>query len=480
MMNLKILNRRHLNSVKFYLLLFIVLSQSLLAQQREKENSDNELKPRLVVLTDVSTWETDDSESLVRLLVHADLFEIEGLVFTTGWSWDAIDVDAIHLIHDAIDAYEKDLPNLLKRSGQKQFAADESKQHIGYWPSPEYLRERTMIGSIHRGIEFIGEDNDSPGSNLIITQADEEDERPLWITVWGGGNTVAQSIWRVKHERSETELKAFLRKIPVYTITDQDRKYDGSEGFEISSHQWMRSEFSEDLVFLWDECAWKYQNGTGRSNWEEYAAHIQNHGNLGKMYPKYKYGVEGDTPAFLHILPNGLNYPTAPRQAGWGGYFEWGMSPDNETWCFTNHKAPAYDISYTYQEYFYPAIFNNFAARMDWANEGRGNRNPVVAVNGDQGIDILEIHCKTGKAVKLDASKSFDPDGDELTFKWWVLPESATYEGDVSIAGESTRKATIVIPEDSSGKTIHVICEISDNGDPELISYRRIIIESTK
>ena len=44
------------------------------------------LKPRMVVLTDVSTWETDDSESLVRLLVHADLLQIEGLVFTTGWS----------------------------------------------------------------------------------------------------------------------------------------------------------------------------------------------------------------------------------------------------------------------------------------------------------------------------------------------------------------------------------------------------------
>ncbi|MEZ5020973.1 MAG: hypothetical protein R2756_12825 [Bacteroidales bacterium] len=66
-------------------------------------------------------------------------------------SWDAIDVDAIHLIHDAIDAYEKDLPNLLKRSGQEQFATDESKQYLGYWPSLEYLRERTMTGSKHRG-----------------------------------------------------------------------------------------------------------------------------------------------------------------------------------------------------------------------------------------------------------------------------------------------------------------------------------------
>ncbi len=33
-------------------------------------------RPRMVVLTDVSTWETEDSEFQVQLMVHADLFEI--------------------------------------------------------------------------------------------------------------------------------------------------------------------------------------------------------------------------------------------------------------------------------------------------------------------------------------------------------------------------------------------------------------------
>ena len=41
-------------------------------------NKQQPLKPRIVVLTDVSTWETDDSESLVRLFSYADLFEIVG------------------------------------------------------------------------------------------------------------------------------------------------------------------------------------------------------------------------------------------------------------------------------------------------------------------------------------------------------------------------------------------------------------------
>ena len=131
------------------------------------------------MLTDVSTWETDDSESLVRLLVHADMLEIEGIIYTTGWSLDVIRDDFFQLIHDAIDAYEKDLKNLMKRSNQVDFNKDESQQIIGYWPSPEYLRQRTVFGSKQRGIDKIGKDNISDGSNLIIKLADENDERPL-------------------------------------------------------------------------------------------------------------------------------------------------------------------------------------------------------------------------------------------------------------------------------------------------------------
>ena len=91
---------------------------------------------------------------MVRLLVHADMLEIEAIIYTTGWSLDVIRDDFFQLIHDAIDAYEKDLPNLMKRSGQVGFNKDESRQTIGYWPSVEYLRQRTVVGS-KRGIDKI-------------------------------------------------------------------------------------------------------------------------------------------------------------------------------------------------------------------------------------------------------------------------------------------------------------------------------------
>ena len=59
------------------------------------------LKPRMIVLTDISpaNHESDDMESMIRLLVHADLFEIEGLVATTGWSYSQASTDSLDLIH---------------------------------------------------------------------------------------------------------------------------------------------------------------------------------------------------------------------------------------------------------------------------------------------------------------------------------------------------------------------------------------------
>ena len=442
------------------------------------------LKPRIIVLTDISPTnvEPDDMESMIRLLVHADLFEIEGLVATTGWSSSGNHAQWTNLIHSVIDAYEKDLPNLRKRSNQAGFLADESQQQIGYWPSADYLRSRTVVGSQKRGFQFIGKENDSPGSDLIIKMADERDERPVWVLAWGGGNTLAQAIWRVQEDRTAEQLKAFLHKIRFYTITDQDgaQKPGNTINWSESSHQWMRREFEKDLRFLWDESAWKYQNGTGKAKWDEYAAEIQGHGHLGAMYPKYKYGVEGDTPSFLYVWPNGLNDPENPGFGGWGGYLVWGTGPDKTTKAYINQpETPAQPISDKYEARFYPAIFNNFAARMNWAKDGAGNRNPLVVVNGDNSLDVIKLAPAQGSSVALDASASSDPDGDKLKFSWWVLSEAGTYTNDVSIAGRESSRATVAVPADSAGKGFHVICEVMDDGTPNLTSYRRIILEPT-
>ena len=456
----------------------------IFANAENKLYKDFGLKPRIVVLTDIAPGniEPDDMESMIRLMAHADLFEIEALITSGGWnsSGRAYPIGWKDSLSTTINAYSKDLPNLMKRSGQKKFLPIEKengKQSIGYWPSPEYLTSRSMLGSLELGQAKIGENNRSVGSDFIIKLAEENDERPIWILAWGGANTFAQAVWQMEQEKSEEEIAEILKKFRIYTITDQDRPYNLRVGnYSFSSHQYLRTKYSDHLIFIWDESAWLSQNGIGSSNWNEYATHIQKHGNLGRIYPKNKYGVEGDTPSYLHVLPNGLSNPSEPTMVGWGGYFQFSVSQDKETNCYTNFEGKTKDSSQKYERYFYPAIFNNFAARMDWADKGEGNRNPIVIIDRKKGLDIIYRTVSVNETINLDASSTIDPDGDELDFKWWNIQEAGTYQKECHIENRSAAKSTIRIPEDASGKTIHIVCEVSDNGTPTLTSYRRIVL----
>ena len=437
--------------------------------------AENDLKPRLVVCTDIAPAdvEPDDMESMVRLMAYADMFEIEALITTVGWNCDPYPAEWAEYLQRVIEAYRKDVPKLMRRSGQQEFMPleDENKQqYIGYWPSADYVKSRAVMGSIHGGIKAIGADNDSPGSELLIRLADEDDTRPIYVAAWGGANTLAQAIWRVKQTRSAEELKKFVRKFRIYTITDQDMQYSMRMNRSYSSHMWLRKEFADDLQFVWDEGTWQEQCELGKRHWQQHKDNIQGRGALGGEYPTYKWGVEGDTPSFLYVMPNGLNNPEDPHQCGWAGYHERGMCADSLTTAWTSWQEPVRSISVGYKQRFYPDELNDFMARMQWAAEGKGNLNPYVVIPNDT-INITMV------SLTLDASKSFDPDGDNLQFSWWQQPEIGKTKVKIEQADQPI--ATLRIPADAKGDTIHIICEVHDDGPYHLPAYRRIIIKNT-
>ena len=462
-----------MNKIRITTLLVLILSGVTMSSAQ-----DAVLKPRLVVCTDIAPAdvEPDDMESMVHLMTYADMFEIEALITSVGWNCDPYPKEWAQYLHRVIDAYEKDVTNLAKRSKQKKFLSldeENGSQQIGYWPSADYLRSRAVMGSERGGIKVIGEDNDSPGSDLLIRLADEDDPRPIYVAAWGGANTLAQAIWRVKQTRTPEQLKKFVHKFRIYTITDQDMQYNMRMDRAYSSHMWLRREFKDDLQFIWDEGTWQEQCELGKQNWTKHQQNIQTKGALGKEYPNYKWGVEGDTPSFLYVLPNGLNDPEDPSQAGWAGYHKRGICADSLTTAWTSWQDPTRSISVGYKQRFYPIELNDFMARMQWADEGKGNHNPIVVINGHKGPSPLVLHAKAGETVRLNTSQSFDPDNDTIVFHWWQQPEIGTAKLTIDYDAD---RVTLTIPADAAGQTLHLVCEVSDQGAFSLKAYQRVIV----
>ncbi|HSH16037.1 MAG TPA: nucleoside hydrolase-like domain-containing protein [Verrucomicrobiae bacterium] len=420
----------------------------------------NSHKPRIIVTTDLGA-DPDDEQSLVRLLVSANEFNIEGLIVSTG-CWKKNQSNTA-MLDKMVDAYGKVLPNL--------------QVHARGYPSHEYLKSISVLGQTGYGMGDVGEGRDTQGSDLIIAAVDKDDPRPVWVQFWGGGNNLAQAIWKVRATRSQDGLAQFLGKLRVFDILGQD-----------DAGAWLARNFPE-LMFIRATGVYGWQppkNGAYQRN------DIQSHGPLGAVYPDTKWATEGDTPAFMHVFPNGLNDPEKIDQGGWGGRFSLtrtaGIRSMSEVAKINQDAEPQFDPYYMYGntpekanaiKRWSKGYDNDFAARMDWSITGNyadANHHPVAVVNGDSSRNVLEITAAAGSTVKLDAAGSSDPDKNALNYSWSFYQEPSSYDDSVKIENSSTSAATVSVPADASGKNLHVILELHDNGSPNIYAYRRVII----
>ena len=349
------------------------------------------------------------------------------------------------------------------------------------------------------GQQGVGAGKSSAGSRLIISVVDQPDPRPVWISVWGGVNCLAQALWDVRATRSQAELDQFVAKLRVYTISDQD-----------DSGRWLRLEFPNLFYIVspsntdWQEyhkATWTgisgdrhYRNGP----WHKFELvdnpwlreHIMNHhGPLGKLYPEVAYIMEGDTPSFFSLINNGLGSALSPAYGGWGGRYQLYQTYAETHPLWTNalfsrdsvtaENGVAY-ISDQATIWRWREDFQfDFAARMDWCVADKfeaANHNPVVVLNGNATKDILKMEVKPGQTVNLRAAGTADPDGNALSYHWWIYREAGTFAGEIELATPDRDQTRFIAPQVPKRSEIHIILTVSDNGEPTLTSYRRAII----
>lgn len=413
---------------------------------------------RMIVMTDIGGSDPDDTQSFVHLLVSLDEVELTGII--SQHAWVPYGSGAVDLIGSLIDAYEKCLPNL--------------RVHGGKFPDASYLRSIVKVGQSEAALKGIGDGKDSEGSEWIIREVDRKDPRPIWISAWSGLNTLAQALWKVRHTRSQEELSRFVSKLRVYDVLGQD-----------DAGAWIANTFP-DLVYIRNSEIY----GWGPSD-EWIKANVQARGALGGMYPDRIWASEGDSPAFMYCLSNGLNDPEHPEWGGWGGRFGTvrkermrGMGWVAENGLDESLHDPYYMIPPASEGSmaiirWKDAIYNDFAARMQWSVSSvrdEANHHPVVCIGRDRTKRVVEKRVGSGKVIRLDSSKSYDPDGDALTYRWSYFKEASSFDGDVALGNATGSVCEIGIPGNAFGKTIHVVLEVTDSGTPALTSYRRVVL----
>jgi len=455
--------------------------QSIFAQVSQKN--------RVVILTDIEA-DPDDTQSMVRLLLYSNEIDIKGLIATTSvWKKTSVAPESIKGI---IRAYAKVQPNLVK--------------HEAGFPAPEVLLKLVKQGLPKYGMLGVGEGKDSQGSDWIIKVLEEKDERPLWISVWGGVNTLAQALCKIKNTKAE-EAKKLIAKLRVYTISDQD-----------DSGVWIRKNFPEIFYIVspgddYGSATWNAINSfvAGINNdkisnsW--LAQNIQQgHGPLGAAYPDVAYGMEGDTPSWLLLIPNGLNEPEHPDWGGWGGRYELykpdfitfkkggsGVPFEPETRDIWTNAIDSY-TPYVHNEYgrsvrkenvtfkdnkvtlwrWRDDFQNDFAARMDWCTKSfqEANHPPVPALGHPEQITV-----KSGEGFGLDANGTTDPNGDNLSYLWFHYPEAGSYKKLIKInSAENAQKVWVIAPEVDKKETAHFILRVTDKGKPSLSRYKRVLV----
>ncbi len=243
-------------------------------------------RPRVIVSTDIGGGDPDDYQSMIHLLMYADVLDIEGLVSSPPLAGRKAN------ILECLAAYELDYPRL--------------QQATRGFPTAESLRRLVKQGAVdprHRAA-MLSPRRDHVGS----WRAGSPDPRPLWILVWGSITDVAQAV------HDQPGIKKQLR---VYSIGSWNTRHDQSARdylFDAHPDLWW---IEADTTFRGMYMGGRQDGDLGNRTFVE--QHVRDLGSLGRLYQAKKPDIKmGDTPSVLFLLRGNLDDPTQPS---WGGAF---------------------------------------------------------------------------------------------------------------------------------------------------------------
>ncbi len=247
-------------------------------------------KPRVFISTDLGGMDPDDHQSLVHLLLYADVLEINGLVSSPPG------VGRVKDILEVLDAYENDYDALLT---------------WGDYPKPQALRDVCKQGLTQPQLEDVPDAHLSLGAQHLIQCAQKREDHLLYVLVWGSITDVAQAVHLCPHIK---------KNIRVYYIGSWNTKMDPKAWeYLVREHP--------DLWVIENNFTFRgIYRGNDVQNLDFPMAHLKGHGTLGELFMQKKPDIKmGDTPSVLYMLSpivGGVGDWSDPTQPSWGGTFK--------------------------------------------------------------------------------------------------------------------------------------------------------------
>jgi len=430
---------------------------------------------RLIVCTDLTSMqagvlEPDDAQSLIRLLLHADGIDIEGLLPGSGLN-HGHQVFGEAMVHRLIDAYALVQPALVLHDPRYPLASD---LHALVHPG-QPVADRTIPPE-----RSVGAGLDTPASGHLIRAIDRADPRPLHVALWGGAADIAQALWRIRADRGADGIRTAAARLRVHAIGDQD-----------STAAWAKATFPE---VPWITRAWGYR-GMYRGGDRQLvdAAWLQRcilpNGPLCALFPVYSGGdiwskklgkvdgiKEGDTPSWLGLIPNGLHFPDHPEWGGWSGRVR---VVGTSRWTCDgvvdrlpgDESEPRPEMSTVHR--WRAAVQASFAMRARRCVEppGKVPVEPAVRLNGP----VLRI-AEPGKIMAIDAGTTRDALGGRLTWRWWIYHQAGTAMRLPKLTATDQSACEVTIPDGGLDGSVHLIGECHPEADPHLTGYARTVL----